>query len=146
MKIRIGFTGTRNSLTDAQREALEFVLLTEFNRNDEQPELHHGDCVGADAACHAIARAMGYRIVLHPPADGRFRANLEGEADSIFPARPYLERNRQIVDNTDLLVACPQGPEEKRSGTWSTVRHARRWGVPVIVVWPDGRAEREVRE
>jgi hypothetical protein len=73
------------------------------------------------------------------------RAHLEGDCDDEWPVRPYLDRNREIVDNTDVLVACPAGPEERRSGTWSTIRHALRWGVPVILCWPDGRAERAAK-
>jgi predicted Rossmann fold nucleotide-binding protein DprA/Smf involved in DNA uptake len=47
-----------------------------------------------------------------------------------------------------VLVACPREEhgEETRSGTWSTVRYARRVGRPVIVVRPSGRIERECYE
>lgn len=103
-----------------------------------------GNCLGADAQAHAIARALQYRICLHPPLNRAFRAFLDNDCDDEFPERPYLERNREIVDNSSLLIVCPAGPEEKRSGTWSTCRYARKWGVPRIVVWADGSADREV--
>ena len=58
-----------------------------------------------------------------------------------FPKpRPYLERNRDIVRACDRLVGCPKETVEpspgRDQGTWSTVRYARRTGVPVTILWP----------
>ena len=40
---------------------------------------------------------------------------------------------------TDTLVAAPKEDEEVvRSGTWATVRYARKAGRVVLVVRPDG--------
>jgi len=143
--IRIGFTGTRKPLTPAQIERLTSVLTAEGERHPGAVTFRHGDCVGADAAAHAIARQLGFCIVLHPPTNNSLRANLNAECSTVWKAKPYFERNRDIVDYSDCLVACPEGPETQRSGTWSTVRYALRVGVPVVVVWPDGRLERAVQ-
>lgn len=44
----------------------------------------------------------------------------------------YLVRDRMIVDGSDVLLAFPRSPvERRRSGTWYTVRYARRTAVPV---------------
>jgi hypothetical protein len=137
--MNIGFTGTRHGLTSLQREALESVLLRECGWGGE---VHHGDCVGADEQCHDAARRHDLRIVIHPPDVGTLRANCVG--DLVLGPRPYLERNRAIVDATDALVACPDGRKEKqRSGTWYTVRYARRSGKPLVLIFPDGSLERE---
>lgn len=146
MRFQVGFTGTRNGLTGPQKDALRAILLSLFEgtlKDDHSAWLHHGDCLGADATCHEIAREIGFCICLHPPTEDTLRAFLDKDCEEEFPELPYLARNRQIVENADVLVACPEGPETVRSGTWSTVRLARKRGVPVIVVWPDGRVERE---
>ena len=50
---------------------------------------------------------------------------------------PYLERNKEIVASSNLLIACPVGDkEELRSGTWSTVRFARKICTELVIVYP----------
>ena len=96
--------------------------------------LHHGDCVGGDALAHAHARMLRQSITIHPPDTPGYRAWCVGNEQR--PQRPYLTRNRTIVDSCDVLVALPKTParEELRSGTWATVRYARKQGVRVIVI------------
>lgn len=129
----LGFTGTRNELSLAQHKKL--VLVLELCWQQEYRILHHGDCVGADASAHKLAWAMGYEIIIHPPTDGRLRAYcLKGK---VLEPKPYLDRNKDIVDQSSLLIACPQQRQEiTRSGTWSTVRYARKRRKEVQIVWP----------
>lgn len=133
--IHVGFTGTRNGLTDPQTAALATLLVSLAPLT-----LHHGDCIGADARAHEIALAAGWPIVLHPPSAHFLQAHCQAWTERREPL-PYLERNQQIVRECSVLVACPDGPELARSGTWSTVRFARQMGRPVTVVWPDGLCE-----
>lgn len=76
------------------------------------------------------------RIIVHPPIDHQFRAYLEGDAKDVM--RPYLIRNQVIVEATDVLIAMPNGEEKLRSGTWSTIRYAKRAGKKVYILMPDG--------
>lgn len=104
-------------------------------------ELHHGDCIGADYEAHALARSLvgeGIHIVIHPPRVEKNRAFCEG--DEIRKPKTYLERNRDIVDASDILLAAPKGSEHEyfRSGTWHTVRYALTVRVPTLVIYPDG--------
>jgi hypothetical protein len=136
----IGFTGTRQGLTRLQSLALAAVL-TEYS---EIRECHHGDAVGADEAFHALAIHLRWRVILHPgcPEGHRDRSKVNGEA--CRQVKPPLERNRDIVDECEVLVACPGGmAEEKRSGTWATIRAARKERRPIVLVWPDGTVTRE---
>jgi predicted Rossmann fold nucleotide-binding protein DprA/Smf involved in DNA uptake len=64
--------------------------------------------------------------------------------DRIYVPRPYLVRNRDIVDVCNLLLATPGGTvEQLRSGTWATIRYARRIGRPVWIVFPNGEVRKE---
>jgi hypothetical protein len=73
---------------------------------------------------------LGCAIVIHPPAIETQRA-FKTAADVRAP-KPYLDRNKEIVRETALLVAAPaEAVEQLRSGTWSTVRYARWLGRQV---------------
>jgi predicted Rossmann fold nucleotide-binding protein DprA/Smf involved in DNA uptake len=54
-------------------------------------------------------------------------------------AKPYLKRNKDIVRGTELLLATlAEASEQHRSGTWSTVRFARKQGRAIWLIQPDG--------
>lgn len=129
----LGFTGTRAGMTDAQKEQFELVL-----RYLRPLTLHHGDCIGADADCHAACRALGdTRVVAHPCNLERLRAFCQ--ADIVHQPLPPLKRNRIIVAHCHLLVATPDSRvEQLRSGTWSTIRFAADSSKPVAIIYPDG--------
>lgn len=96
-------------------------------------EFHHGDCIGADFEAAHIARKLGYTIVCHPPTIDAKREFFP--SDVTFPALPYLARNKAIVNATEVLFAAPKETEEViRSGTWATVRYARKVGKPVYIL------------
>lgn len=135
--MKVGFTGTRHALTTAQLSGMR-ALLTPWDG-----EFHHGDCIGADAAAHELAVELGFEIVQHPPLNPSLRAWSVG--GSILEPRPYLPRNHDIVDACEVLLALPSSAEEKvRSGTWSTVRFARKTHTPVYLIFPDGTIKFEL--
>jgi len=130
--LTIGFTGGRGGASSKQLRSLRSLLAGCTG------ELHHGDCIGADASAHSIALALGFSIFIHPPADPRKRAFCAG-AVKVFHAMPYLVRNVVIVRSTSCLIACPHSSQEQlRSGTWSTIRFARSLARPVFLILPDG--------
>jgi hypothetical protein len=135
----IGITATRHGLTDAQRQTLTRVLIDCTAPLRDFYTFRHGDCVGGDEQGAEIARSLGYYIIGHPPVDPRLRARFP--SDETMPEKDYHERNRDIVDASVRLVACPDGPERNRSGTWYTVRYARRVHAQVTVIMPDGTIE-----
>jgi hypothetical protein len=57
----------------------------------------------------------------------------------------YLARDDNIVAETDVLVATPAQTTEvmRGSGTWATIRYARRREKPRILIWPNGSATKE---
>lgn len=125
--MKIGFTGTRLGMTGAQRAALQELL------SKQTGEFHHGGCQGADAEAHDVARYCGLWIIEHPPSNGVLWAGKF--VDERRPKKPYLDRNRDIVDETEMLIATPSSStEELRSGTWSTVRYARKLRRKIIII------------
>lgn len=138
---QIGFTGTREGMTDEQRQSLENL----FRNAPGNSVLHHGDCIGSDE--QAAKQADGFKIatVCHPPKSNKLRAF----HDSAFTREPlpYLKRDDAIVNESEVLIAAPCGfVEEVRSGTWYTVRRAREKGIKIYIIWPDGRVEVENRK
>lgn len=129
--MNLGFTGTQRGMTDAQWATLWRMLC---NRSGV---FHQGDCIGSDEQAAHGARVAGFWIIGHPPIINHKRAFFS--ADEWRPALPYLDRNRVIVDESEEMIATPgEAVEQLRSGTWSTVRYARRVGKPIHVILPDG--------
>ena len=56
----------------------------------------------------------------------------------VYDKKPYLERNKKIVNCCDILIAAPkQINEVLRSGTWSTIRYAKKIGIEVFIILPN---------
>ena len=129
--MRIGFTGTQKGVTIYQKTNLIIALSNNKIENFHRVEFHHGDCIGADEEACGIAIQCGFFIIVHPPINERKRAFTE--YDIMLPAKGYIARNHDIVNDTDILYACPDGPEKVRSGTWATIRYALKKKKKVVI-------------
>jgi hypothetical protein len=140
----LGVTATRRGLTDSQAENL--VALFAGSGTHVPIVFHHGDCIGGDAEAHGLALQLDEVscIEIHPPLDPKHRAfcgpgNPPRKPVSVREPKPYLERNRDIVDASETLVVLPgEAYQVMRSGTWSTWRYAARLGRPFVFVYPSG--------
>jgi len=136
--MKIGFTGTRDGTTNEQ-----FAACTEFFLTEDVSEFHHGDCTGADEDIHNLVTALRLQIYKYPGNIKRFNATTPNGIIVCSP-QPPLKRNHLIVDAVDMLLACPKSFEEElRSGTWATIRYARKVGKPIWIVFPDGKIKKE---
>lgn len=144
--IKVGFTGTSRGMTSAQLQGFSRVILDLAETNNGVEEFHHGDCIGSDEEADDKIRML-YKyignpvIVVHPPDNPSKRAFCLKKFSLGVSRRekPYLDRNHDIVDETEVLIATPlMETEVQRSGTWATVRYARKKGKRVILVNPDG--------
>lgn len=126
----IGFTGTRQGMSQNQKE--QFVLkLFELNPT----EFHHGDCKGADAEAHDIVREFfpEVYIVIHPPELHYTQAFKQGDEHRVPGS--YIDRDRDIVNDSDYLIGAPLTNDEiVRSGSWTTIRYARKTNKPYTVL------------
>jgi hypothetical protein len=142
----LGYTGSRKGMTHMQREHLVRTLT----HNGNISEIHHGCCQGADEELHRMLLTnpgITKTIVCHPPENDVYQMsmawlNVQSLVKVIrLPKKPYIMRNHDIVNECDLLVACPNGFEVTRSGTWATVRYAVKQKKCVKIIYPDGLLE-----
>lgn len=120
----------------------QYLLLDRFLREKRPSEFHHGDCIGADAQAHWNALVVPVFIIIHPPIDSKKRAfcfNKTSYPDCLIvrqrDPKPYLDRNHDIVDESDFLIVAPKtDQEETRSGTWATYRYAKKVGKPFLLL------------
>jgi hypothetical protein len=134
--MKVGFTGTQVGMTFQQ--CMAFMRLM---RELGPTEFHHGDCIGADAlaAKMVLSNFPDCKVICHPPIYTNKQANVGGH--EVLPRKSYLDRNRDIVDASEVMVATPKEKEEQvRSGTWYTVRYARRRKKAIRMVFPTGEA------
>jgi hypothetical protein len=112
----IGFTGHRNRQVDIRW--LKWILTKKF------PNCRrwlHGGASGFDTQVDTFAKKNG----ITPEV---FKPDYEN-----YPAHTApLTRNRHIVDQSDLIVACWDG--RTTGGTFFTIRLAAQYGVPVMVL------------
>lgn len=137
MAFRIGVTGTRSGMTGRQaqevRSFLNYLLVVVDSA--QGLELHHGDCVGVDVEVAQMAARLGIHTVCHPPVDRKLRAF--HQSDTILEAKPYLERNQDIVDACETLLVVPREmAHQYRGGTWYTHDYAKKIGRHSTVIWP----------
>lgn len=132
--LKIGVTGSRKGMSAAAMLALENLLSAMT-----VVEAHHGDCMGVDKVFHDLVVKRGIPVVVHPPNNRVCRAFCASGDPVVRKAKSYLFRNRDIVDETDLLIALPETKEEVlRSATWSTIRYARTQDKRLAIIYPDG--------
>ena len=137
----VGFTGCRTGAPGRNWEKMLASLLRRIRWRLGDICLidlvfHHGDCIGSDAKAHKVADSTGCRIVIHPPENPKSRAYCSTATASVRAPKTYLQRNHDIVDSSKILIAVPKDPNREvlRSGTWATIRYARKKGVPVYML------------
>lgn len=142
--LKLGFTGTQTGMTDFQEERLN-AHLHRWIKKYKKLEIHHGDCIGADEEFHKIcitywenAYPGATSVVLHPPLVSAKRAYTTWVRQREETPLDYLARNHKIVEAVDGMLGAPKGMEEElRSGTWATIRYAKKIEKPLIVLWPE---------
>lgn len=131
----IGFTGSQKGMTDFQHKEVEWIL-TFYKRSIT--EIHHGGCIGADTIFHSICSEFGLPTpIIHPASDVNPSKKAILIGANYLPAKPALKRNHDIVDIADIMIATPGETHEVwRSGTWATIRYARKIGKVIHLICP----------
>ena len=121
-------------------QKLECVEYLRYLRDKGYTHFHHGDCIGADAQAAKFAKQLGFILVCHPghPKDKNntmYRAFTEFN-DVMHEVKPFIKRDHDIVDAVETMIATPAGEEQVRSGTWTTIRYAKKQQKPVHIIMP----------
>lgn len=135
--MKVGFTGTRKGMTKLQlafvKRALHLCQAT---------VVHHGACEGADQDFHYAALLLKVPVVLHPGVNRQGYSPSRAEcpmAKEVKAEKFYLDRDKDIVNEVDMMIATPKEKKEQlRSGTWTTIRYAKKKGKYLLIVYPDG--------
>ena len=129
--MKLGVTGTRYGLNSIQKADAWRIL----DSIDGLKEFHHGDCIGVDTEMANTVRRMHPDCVIHshPPLDKAKQGDFV--SDVVHKPAAFLYRNHRIVDAVQLLLAIPKEPQETiRSGTWATIRYARKTDTPRLIL------------
>ena len=134
----LGFTGSRSALSKSRYRKLKKFLKKMKKKGFHT--LHHGDAVGSDHKAHLAAADLGYRVVIHPPENPKYRAYSEKYGSEggveVLPKGEYMKRNRDIVNTSSIMIAMPieKHQEELRSGTWACIRYARKVSKKIVFI------------
>jgi hypothetical protein len=133
----VGFTGDEDGMNGRQHRRLDQILGILKSK-----KFVHGSCVGADTQAHHLAVRHGMVIEIFPCDLAHMQVKLP--AKIIHPIKRPLDRNRDIVAVSNILLATPKELTEiRRSGPWATIRYARLAGIPRVIILPDGKVQIE---
>lgn len=141
--IRVGVTATRRSLTNEQIANITYWIDKQMHHH-RISELHHGMCPygGGDHEIEQIATRYNIWVVGHPSL---MEPQVEYNVQMLRKPKDFLERDRDIVDETDYLIVAPWQNEKPKSlrgqGTWYTENYARGGNSKIMIYYPDGRVE-----
>lgn len=143
--IKLGITGTREVPEGSYHVILDRLYFYRVNFEDEITEITSGGAKGVDQfvadACLYLFPNAHHRLVLPKNYDKEWvnrwyeQAKLmKIEREINFTELDPLSRNHVILNHTTQLEAFPaQEHEIKRSGTWATIRYARKRNIGINV-------------
>lgn len=150
--VKIGITGHRPERLKALTQIgklTDWLDLQFYEHADKDFILITGMAGGVDqiAACEALL--YGGRIWCYYPYRRKsydLEDYLNSKADKIryeyesYQPQCYIERDRRIVDDCDVLFAIWDG--KKNGGTWQTIKYAREKGK--MIVYFGGNPEEKI--
>ena len=137
--MKLGFTGSRK-ISYNQCSRL-YKLIKGMNID----VAIHGGCKGFDSCFHEVVKELcNAKIFVHPGNQEQHDIFVKKNDCEVLPVKPYLERNKDIVNLSDEIIACPGTLKEiLRSGTWATIRYAQKIGKKITIIFPDGSIEED---
>ena len=148
----VGLVGVRRGLTHAQFQTLSRMIVNQKGRGAlagiEVAHRSNDGWSGADFSRITRWMSSAPRIVVHesdrpteepPPLSTESMASWAEFSLDTATVPPW---NREIVDESELILACPPVAEEEfRSRTWGTIRYARNQSKAVVVIYPNGTVD-----
>lgn len=136
----MAFTGTQNGMTSFQLDGISSLMFSVIKKH--KLIVRHGLCIGADTQFHNIVKSHNGYVIGHPCTIEAKQSLLE--CDEMMPVKLPLDRNKDMVSESNWVLAAPATQREMvRSGTWATIREARRLKKPLTIIFPDGLIQSE---
>ena len=142
-EIKIAITGHRSQRIKGQEKRIEKWIEEQIRIISQfygRVILIDGVAQGVDQIAALVALKMGVQVSCYFP----YRKKLYGVQEYIaenaaevrfirdkFQIGCYIERDRRMVDDCDLLLAVWDG--KKNGGTWQTYKYALDMGVDIIL-------------
>ncbi|MGW0055863.1 hypothetical protein [Nocardia nova] len=159
--VRIGVTGHMNITPDTARLVYD-EIVGHLDDAGDPANLVGVSCIarGADSVFAQAVLDQGGRLEVVLPSRNYRERKVKQDHAELFDellrradtvrvmdfndagADAYEAANQAVLGSCDRLIAVWDGQVGERSGTGSVVARARRQGLPVEIVWPDG-AHRE---
>src|SRR5688500_8123963 len=142
--MNVGFSGTQEGMTTAQKNTLTYLLRQIKDTGDSinvVNTLRHGRCVGADEEAGIIAMSLGFNVYAYP-GDNLMKRSTKPCYHTSYPPQGNLARNKEIVKHSEILIATPKDYERptnlRGQGTWTTIHYASQKHIPRYIILPDG--------
>lgn len=135
----IGLGGGGLGITRPQSETLRRILP----RMDVHVAIHRG-MTGMESMLHNVIRSVYPLIPIHVLPIVGIYSSIASQPLPQFPQTILYQPdtadtvNTAIVNSVWGIVFCPENMTDSGPG-WDLVSAAREFGVPVAIVWPDGR-------
>lgn len=141
--LTLGITGSREATMIPHYE-LVVKAIGESIRYGSFVRFVHGGCIGIDDVGGQAAHSLGllvHAMLINEWRKSPYTADWWNYSDTnavMSWGTSYRERDQAVVDESNALLAFPLYPEKHarshRSGTWMTIRMARRKGIPIEVI------------
>ena len=151
--MRYAVTGVSRPLTPREENIVKLAIAS----YSDVTELTTGAAQGVDTVAYYAGleshKTARHRVVV-PAAPHNIEVATHAAKRGIIDHAPagltlsdaYMARNERMVLYADCLIAFPETiTEQLRSGTWATIRRARRAGLNVEMYPLDGRNDKPTR-
>jgi predicted Rossmann fold nucleotide-binding protein DprA/Smf involved in DNA uptake len=115
--MRVGIVGSRRRLDKEN-------IIAYVETLGDHDIVVSGGCWGVDTWAEECAKERGLETRI-------FKPDLRNTKDRADVVNRYYERNKKIVENSDIIIAFVS--EDRTGGTENTIKWANELGVPVIL-------------
>jgi predicted Rossmann fold nucleotide-binding protein DprA/Smf involved in DNA uptake len=132
---RVGIVGSRRYTN--RRKIKDFVFLCKEQFGSDLEIVSGGCRDGADAYAKKAALELEIRYVEFPPAHEPYNSHCHLPAyryGKPYHVGNYFQRNRQIAEYSDVVVAFIPNDGNGSKGTMSTINHAKKLNKPTTII------------
>lgn len=121
--MRVAIVGSRIRSAVMERNEVNRLI----DKLDTDDIVVSGGCWGVDSWAVDQAKRVGMKTVV-------FKPMINDTMDYGMMVKEYYRRNREVVDNSDMVYAFVSKDGIKKGGTWYTIEYARKQGKKVVIL------------